>query len=79
MRGLHWGKVDLDHKDLTFRLVERDANKPSFRIPFSSINATSTHKNEITLEIKETIDNKDYKKHENVLCEVRLFVDMAKL
>lgn len=79
MKGLHWGNIDINDKSVIFNVADRENVKQLFTIPFSAINSASVNKNDIILEIKDLTDAKPDKKQEDLLCEIRFFVDTPKV
>jgi hypothetical protein len=59
VRGLHWGNVELEEKNLEFQVNERGANKNLFKIPFKKINNCTVNKNIVVVEVNTDEANND--------------------
>lgn len=74
VRGLHWGNIDLDQNNLSFQVNEKGASKNLFKIPLKKISNSTVNKNVIIVEVNAD----DAAGDEDMLCEVRLFVEQGK-
>lgn len=75
VRGLHWGNIDLEQNTLSFQVDERGTSKNLFKIPMKKISNSTVNKNVIIVEVNtdEAVGDED------MLCEVRLFVEPGKV
>jgi len=74
VRGLHWGSVDLEQNNLSFQVNERGTVKNLFKLPLKKISNSTVNKNEVIVEVNAD----DMSGDEDMLCEVRLFVEPGK-
>jgi hypothetical protein len=74
VRGLHWGNIELESNNLSLQVNEKGAQKNLFKIPLKKISNSTVNKNVIIVEVNAD----DVTGDENMLCEVRLFVEPGK-